>query len=452
MTFEDKTVLVAGMALSGTSSAALLRSLDARLILYDAKPREQLSEETRAVLDTLQFKDFLGVDPLPALDAADLVVVSPGLPPALPLLAEAKRRRLPVISEIELGYCAGKGDLIAVTGTNGKTTTTALTGALFTNDGRPTHVLGNIGTPLTSHALVSSDEDTLVVETAALQLDDIDTYHPAVCAVLNVTPDHLDRYGTMERYAAAKARVFENQTPEDWCVLNFDDPIVRAFAQTVPSRVLWFSLSPIDADGVFVEDGTIRCRIDREVVDIMPASEVRIPGRHNLHNAMAAAAMAAAKGVQPDVIAYTLRTFPGVEHRIETVDERNGVVYINDSKGTNPDATQKAIEAMVRPTVLILGGFDKHADFAELFDAMRDPVRHIVVLGATADKILQCAAEAGWKNIERADSFEEAVCAASTQARPGEAVLLSPACASWDMFESFEERGNRFKEIVRSLL
>lgn len=450
MTFKDKNVLIVGMALSGASSAILLDKLGAHLILHDAKPLDALPEDTKDAVSVLQYEDYLGRDPGGILDTVDLAVVSPGVPPTLSLLSQLHERKIPVLAEIELGYQTMHGDLIAVTGTNGKTTTTALTGAIFEDAGRTTHVLGNIGLPLTARSLATRDGDAVVVETAALQLDDTVEYRPRACAVLNVTPDHLDRYGTMENYAAAKARVFRNQTADDCCVLNYDDPIVRGFSSAVPSRVLWISLEGQDLDGVFAEDGYIVSRRGGRAERILPTGEVRLPGRHNLQNALAAAALALDNGVPAELIAGTLRTFAGVEHRIETVCETDDVVYINDSKGTNPDATQKAIEAMTRPTVLILGGFDKHASFQALFEAMGDPVRHIVVLGATADKIMSAAAACGWDAIERAETFEDAVRRASKRANPGDAVLLSPACASWDMFANFEERGRRFKEIVRS--
>lgn len=451
MIFTDRTVLIAGMARSGASSARLLHELGAHLLLHDAKTIEELSEETRKEIEELPYENWMGRDAAEALGRADMVIVSPGLPPTMPLLMKARERGIPVIAEIELGYQNAKADIVAITGTNGKTTTTALTGEIFAHAGWPTLVLGNIGVPLTERVLEAEPGSVIVVETAALQLDDTIDYRPKACAVLNITPDHLDRYGTMEKYTAAKAKIFRNQAAEDWCILNWDDPIVRGLASAVPSQILWFSLEPRKEDGIYLDGDEVIRMHDGRRTSLLPASEVRIPGRHNLQNAMAAAALALCQGADPEKVAETLRAFPGVEHRIETVLEKDGVVYINDSKGTNPDATRKAIDAMTRPTVLLLGGFDKHADFTELMNTMGPPVRHIVVLGETAGKIEEAAEAAGWASRERAASFDEAVLAAKRAARPGDAVLLSPACASWDMFPNFEERGKRFKEIVRTL-
>lgn len=452
MTFRDKKVLVAGMARSGASSAKLLSRLGAKLTLYDAKPRTQLPETTQAAIRDLEFEDCLGQPEADVLRGVDAVIVSPGLPPSMPLLQKARSAGIPVLAEIELGYLSASGDIAAITGTNGKTTTTALVGEIFKNAGRRTFVLGNIGTPLTERALDTSAGDMLVVETAALQLDDIASYRPSVSAILNITPDHLDRYGSMERYTSAKARIYENQTDSDWCVLNWDDAIVRSLAPSVKARILWFSLEPQTADGVYAEDGQIAALIDGRRVELMSASDVTIPGTHNLQNALAASAVALSQGVKPDVVAQTLRTFPGVEHRIETVCEKDGVLFINDSKGTNPDATLKAVAAMSRPTVLILGGFDKHADFVPFMQSISSDIKHAVVLGQTADRLMDAAAECGVETVERADTFDDAVLAAARAAQAGDAVLLSPACASWDMFDNFEERGRRFKQIVRELL
>lgn len=453
--WKESSVLVCGMALSGTAAAEALSQLGARLFLHDRRAQSNLPEATRETLGTLRYTDFLGKDPSAALGDVNAVVVSPGLPTDLPYLVEARRRGIPVIGELELGYQLAAGDFIAITGTNGKTTTTALTGEIFRAAGENTYVLGNIGDALCAHALETKRGDVIVAETAALQLDTIEYYRPFGSAVLNITPDHLDRYGTMERYKAAKKRVLENQGSGDYTLINADDPISRSLAEEARMRIglhtALVSLSPIAGEGMFVDaDGFIVWRHGRNAQQIMPAAQLRLRGAHNLQNALFAAGLALEYGLLPETVAEVLRTFPGVEHRLETVTVRDGVTYINDSKGTNPDATMKAVAAVSMPTVLILGGFDKHADFSELMSAL-GTVREIVVLGQTREKILEAARKAGFDAVHPVADLEEAVRVAAGLAVSGDAVLLSPACASWDMYANFEERGRHFKDLVAAL-
>lgn len=450
MELKNRRVLICGMARSGAACARALHTLGAELLLYDSRAFADLPEETKTVIENLPYEDYLGGDAGKAAQTADLLIVSPGLPPDLPFLLQAARHRIPVLAEMELGYRLAQADFVAVTGTNGKTTTTALTGEIFRRGWPKSYTLGNIGDPVTAHALATRPGEVIVAETAALQMDATIDFHPRASAILNITPDHLDRYGTMENYTEAKARIFKNQSGDDYCVLNRDDPLTVQLAPRVACRVLWFSLEPMTDEGVWLERGKILWRHHGSVRELMPAAGVRLPGRHNLQNAMCAAALALEYGIAPETVRRTLEEFAGVEHRIETVCEKDGVLYINDSKGTNPDATIKAVEAMTRPTVLILGGFDKHAEFGDLMQRL-GPVRSIVVLGETAPKILRAAREAGFQNIRAVRDMAQAVKEAAAAADAGDAVLLSPACASWDMYKDFEERGRHFKKLVRDL-
>ncbi|MCL2694888.1 MAG: UDP-N-acetylmuramoyl-L-alanine--D-glutamate ligase [Clostridiales bacterium] len=436
------------MARSGIASARLLAQNGWHVIINDMKAEiPGLFEALRG----LEYEVALGRDPVTLYDSVDLVVVSPIIPMTRDFLEIARQRGIEVISEIELGWRFGKGDFVCITGTNGKTTCTALTGEIFKASGRPTFVLGNIGTAISEHAMSTRKGDVIVAETAALQLNGNIHFHAKAAGVTNITPDHLDHFGTMDAYIAAKAKIFLNQVPDDVAVLNWDDPIVRGFASRTPAKVLYFSRRTEVESGMFLAGGALVCRMDGADWPLMRANEVRIPGAHNLENAMLCALLALSQKVSPDAVRFALNTFPGVEHRIEHVRTLEGVEYINDSKGTNPASTIRAIEAMDPPMVLILGGYDKKADFGELFAAMTGKVKACVVLGQTAEQILAAArACKGAPPCHRAPDFETAVRLARELAEPGDVALLSPACASWDMFEDFEQRGRVFKELVNS--
>ena len=438
--------MVVGMAKSGISAANLLLKRGASVFLYDAKPKENFGENVSALLE--HCTDLLGKDPSAYISSMDALVLSPGVPTRLPFIRKAYALCKDVISEIELGYRCSKGDFVAISGANGKTTTTALTGEIFKASGRHTQVLGNIGQPISEEADLTTDDGIVVAETAALQLETIKFFHPKAAALLNLTENHLDRFITMEAYCAAKLRMFENQQPDDIAVLNYDDLNCRRYAAYVKSRLLWFSTSNDVVEGAFMKDGHLIFRMDGRDTDIIDVEEIRIPGLHNLQNAMAATCIAMSQGVSPDVIRNVLKTFPGVEHRIEFVREVNNICFINDSKATTPEATIKAIDTMKRPTVLILGGYDKHLEFDSLFEHFGSIISDIVILGVTADKIAAAAQKAGYKRVHRAADFSDAVRTAYRLCPSGGNVLLSPACASWDMFDNFEQRGQVFKDIV----
>lgn len=451
MDFKDKNTLVIGMAKSGVSSALLLKKLGAHVAIYDAKSEGQL-KEALAPLAGLELEKFLGEEPGEAWIAGlDLAVISPGVPLDIPLVKLIHKHHVKLIAEIELGFLTSKAQFVTISGTNGKTTTTALTGEMFQNAGYHTYVLGNIGVPITSVSLETKEGDIVVAETAALQLDTIDTYHPKAALLLNITEDHLNRYKTMENYINAKARMFENQNEDDYCILNYDNQATRELAPRMKGKLLWISLTQEVENGAYVDGQNIIIKIDGKREILMDKREIRIPGEHNVENALGAILLAHVMGIANQVIVDTLKTFPGVEHRIEFVREVNGIRYINDSKGTNPDATIKAIAAMDRPTVLILGGSEKNSDFLPMFEAFTENIRGIVVLGETKDSILAAARKAGFAEYKVAKDLKEAVDMSTAMASEGYNVLLSPACASFDMFENFEHRGEVFKEIVNSL-
>jgi len=449
MDYNGKKVMIVGMAKSGFASARLLLDKGAQVVLYDAKTADKFPEGT---FDALAGRAelALGVDPKPVAKVADALILSPGVPTNLDFITQAQRDGKKVIGEIELGFLFSQAEFVAITGTNGKTTTTALTGEVFKNAGFNTFVLGNIGVPIAAEADKTKKGDIVVAETAALQLETIETFRPHACAVLNITEDHLNRYGTMENYIAAKERIFENQTEDDFCALNYDNDTTRKMAGKQRSKIIWFSRQVTLESGVFIEEGKIVSAEEDGIHEICRTDEVKIPGAHNLENALAATALARCYKIAESVIRHTLMTFPGVEHRIEFVRELDGVRYINDSKGTNPDATEKAAAAMTRPTVLIMGGFDKHNSFESLIAGFGEQIRAIVAIGDTQQKVLDDARKAGYKNIQTAGSFEEAVRKCRELAKSGWNVLLSPACASYDMFSDFEQRGRVFKSIVNS--
>ena len=355
-----------------------------------------------------------------------------------------------VTGEIELGYECSEAAFVAITGTNGKTTTTALTGEMFVDGGFQTYVLGNIGVPIAQEAQNTKPGDIVVAEVAALQLETTHTFKPKVAAFLNMTSDHLDRYGKMENYIDAKLHIFKNQDESDFAVLNDDDDIVRSFYTKTRAKVLYFSRKEA-VEGAYAKDGAVYLNLNGKPVYVCNTDEIRIRGAHNLENALAAVAASGAMGISPESMRKTLMRFPGVEHRIEFVREVSGIRFINDSKGTNPDSTVKAIEAMERPTVLLLGGYDKKLDFMPIFEAFGNKVKAVVALGEVKEQILETAKKAGFQRIVVADTFFDAVHKAYALAEPGDNVLLSPACASFDMFRDYEERGRIFKEIANNI-
>ncbi|HEU5195352.1 MAG TPA: UDP-N-acetylmuramoyl-L-alanine--D-glutamate ligase [Methylomirabilota bacterium] len=438
-----RRVTVVGLAKSGIAAARLLHAAGAQVTAADAKPLESLGREA-AALRELGVRFVTG-----AVDAGatDLVVVSPGVPLDGPQLAPARAIDVPIIGELELGWRAMEADTIAITGTNGKTTTTALTGALLADQPRPVLVGGNIGTPLAAHALTFPVDGLVVAEVSSFQLETVRTFQPRVAAVLNITPDHLDRHGDFAAYVDAKARIFLNQTAADCAVLNADDAPAAALARRTRAHVLWFSRQRALDHGVFVRDGWMAAKLNGHVEEIMPLAEIALRGQHNVENVLAAAACALWLGLAPEAIRRAVGRFRAVEHRIEFVRDVRGVQFYNDSKGTNVASTIKALESFGERVVLIAGGKGKGQDFAPLAEAARGRVGHVVTIGEDGPKIAAAVAAAGIPS-STAPTMAAAIETARAQAGAGDVVLLSPACASFDMFQNYEHRGDVFKKLV----
>jgi len=450
--YENKRVLVVGMARSGVAAAKLLCKAGAKVVVNDSKTAEQLGDALLP-LNGLDIEYALGCPAGECLTGIDAMIISPGIPDTAGFVVKAKEAGIYVTGELEMAYQLSSGEMVAITGTNGKTTTVSLLGEIFRNAGRTTHVVGNIGYPYSAAGFDSIDTDMFVCEVSSFQMETAETFHPRCGALLNITEDHLNRHGTMENYALTKMRMFQNMTAEDVAVFNADDPALKPYIPMVKAQVMLFSRKEEVENGAFVRDGVIMTRFGGAETAVCPAADVYIPGPHNLENALAAACMATACSVDASVIAHTLRTFTGVEHRIEFVRELEGVRYINDSKGTNVDSTIKAIQTMNRPTAIILGGYDKHCDFTPMVKEMLASgcIREVVLIGVTADQIERQCRENGYNAIHRAATLEDAVSQCRALSADGWNVLLSPACASFDMFPDYEARGRIFKEIVNNL-
>lgn len=451
MDVQDKKVLVFGTGKSGIAAAELLRGKGAFLLVYDGNGK-LTEEEVRGRSKAFDEAEIV-LGTLPEEKTADLAlaVLSPGVSPESPEVQMLRREHIPVMGEIELAFLCGAGRLAAITGTNGKTTTTSLAGELLAAHFQDVRVVGNIGIPYTQEASTMTEDTVTVAEISSYQLETTDQFHPEVSAILNFTPDHLDRHHTMENYIAAKERITERQIAGDTVVLNYEDPVLREFGKTLTPRVVWFSSERKLNDGLFFQNNVIYTAIQGEADPLIEVSELQILGKHNYENAMAAAAIALAMGVPREKIIKALRAFRAVEHRIEFVTEIGGVRYYNDSKGTNPDAAIKAVEAMDRPTVLIGGGYDKNATYEEWIKTFPGKVKKLLLLGQTADKIAAACESCGFSEYEKVETLGDAVRRAAESAGAGDAVLLSPACASWGMFVNFEERGKQFKELVKNL-
>ena len=450
MDFTGKRVLVVGTGVSGVAAIRLLAAKGAKPVVLEGNEKADREQICAKIPDSIRYDLIIGNLPEEVMDTLDLAVLSPGVPTDQDFVIKLQDKKVPVWGEIELAYVCGKGRLAAITGTNGKTTTTALTGAIMREYYDSVYVVGNIGLPYTEYALEMKDSSVTVAEVSSFQLETIHSFCPEVSAILNITPDHLNRHHTMQCYIDTKARIAENQTKDQICVLNYEDPELQKLADKIPADVFWFSSARPLERGIWLDGEDIIYK-DTEEIKICTIHDMQLLGVHNYENVMAAVAITMHMGVPVECIRKAVAEFKAVEHRIEFVREVGGVKYYNDSKGTNPDAAIKAVQAMVTPTVVIGGGYDKQSSYEEWIDSFGDTVKCLVLLGATADKIEAAARKAGFTNIIRVDSLKEAVTVSAQQAQSGEAVLLSPACASWDMFPSYEVRGEKFKEIVNSL-
>ena len=447
---RNKSVAVIGIGVSNRPLIRLLLERGIPVTACDKKSREALGplgDELEQHGCRLQ----LGEDYLKDL-TEDVIFRTPGLRPDVPELAAAVARGSALTSEMEVFFQVCPCEMIAVTGSDGKTTTTTLTAFLLEKEGRKVVAGGNIGLPLISQCPKMSANDIVVAEMSSFQLESVDSFCPKVAVVMNLTPDHLDRHKTMEAYAAAKGNIFKNQGPEEYLLLNKDDAIVAAMAAGAKSHVYYFSQQEILDEGIWLEDGNLVYRLDKNGAPqvLIPAAEIGIVGSHNWQNAMAASLAALLMGQQPEIIAERLRAFKGVAHRMEPVATIDGVLYVNDSKGTNPDSTEKALGSYgERPIVLIAGGRNKGSDMAVLVPLMRAHCRGVVLVGEATGDFIDAFERTGYTDYVCADSFEDAVDKAREMAQSGDVVLLSPACASWDMFDNFEQRGDLFKELVK---
>ncbi|MGI5911650.1 MAG: UDP-N-acetylmuramoyl-L-alanine--D-glutamate ligase [Syntrophomonadaceae bacterium] len=451
MDFNGKRVLVIGLARSGIAAIKALASRGALLTGTDRKTRDQLGDSLLE-LDQLQVRIFAGSYPPVSREYYDLVVTSPGVPLDIKPLKAAREANIPIMSELELAYLLKPENiqLLAISGTNGKTTTVKLLQAILTNDGYNTMAGGNIGIPLTT--LVNSlSTGVIVVETSSFQLETTDNFRPHICALLNITPDHLDRHQNFENYVKAKAKIYANQTGKDFAVLNYEDLHIRRMAEQCPSRVIYFSTERILEEGSFIRDNHIYFVYGGKVQLICAADKVSLRGKHNLENILCAVAVAAIAGVRTESIAKTLMTFAGVRHRIEEVAIIDGVLYVNDSKATNPESAIKALESFNEPVILIAGGRSKGSNFTEFASHIPRKVKGLILLGEAKAEIKKAVMDYGFKNIHEVNDLSTAVNKARELAANGDVVLLSPACASWDMFESYEHRGDLFCQLVRAI-
>ena len=451
MNLQNKQFLVVGMGKSGIAAAELLVLHQMKVVIFDENP--DLNPK-----DVWKQSDKLGMVPvvvgkLPEeiKNQIDICIMSPGVPTDLPIIQQLKQRNVLIWGEIELAYRFSMGSLIGITGTNGKTTTTSLVGEIMQSHFESVKVVGNIGIPYTQMVSEMNEDTVTVAEISSFQLETVDSFHPNVSAVLNIQPDHLNRHHTMENYIGAKERIFENQTEADCCVLNYDDLVTRKMSEKTKAKVCFFSSKQELEEGFFVREDWICRNLNETTEPYMNIHDMNLVGMCNVENVMAAMAIGTFLGVPKDKIIETVCNFKAVEHRIEFVAQKNGVVYYNDSKATNPDAAIQGIRAMNKPTILIGGGYDKGNDFDDWIEAFDSKVKLLILIGATAEKIAHTAKKHGMNQYCIAKSFEEAMELAIQNAKEGDAVLLSPACASWGMFPNYEERGKLFKSIVNQI-
>lgn len=449
--WEGQKVLIAGAGLSGIAAVWLLQKAACSIILYDGNT--ELDEETirKKLPDEFSGDILLGDLPEGIEKGLTLVVMSPGISLDLPFVKRFYEASCPVIGEIELAYSFLKGELIAITGTNGKTTTTALMGHILRRAFSSVFVAGNIGIPFTRLVQETKEDSVTVLETSSFQLESILNFHPKVSMILNITPDHLDRHHTMEAYIAAKEKIAKNQTKKDFCILNYEDKILREFGKKLVCKVLWFSSERRLEEGAFLDGDQIIYTNQGKRSVLCSTKELHIIGKHNYENTLAAVLGAFVFGLSAEKIKEALQTFLAVEHRIEYVATKKQVKYYNDSKGTNPDASIQAVRAMDTKTILIAGGYDKNADYESFIKSFHGKIKYLLLMGQTREKMAEAARKQGFYDIVLVENMEEAVLFASKHAEPFEAVLLSPCCASWGMFKNYEERGRLFKQLVENI-
>lgn len=451
MELKNKKVLVAGSGKSGIGAANLLKKVGAVVTIYDGNVKLN-KEDILVKLDNKENVDvILGELKEDVIKQFDLMILSPGIAIDAPFVNDVRDNNVPIWGEVELAYVVGKGRLAAITGTNGKTTTTALVGEILAAYYKDVNVVGNIGTPYTLTAFDSTEDTVTVAEISSFQLETIHTFKPDVSAVLNITPDHLNRHYTMECYTNVKMSIAMNQDENQPIILNYEDEILREYAPKLKNKIVWFSSKNKLEEGVYLDGENIMYAENGEKRVITTTEDTTLVGIHNVENIMAAIGISVNMGVPDAVIKEAIKKFKAVAHRIEYVDTIDDVIYYNDSKGTNTDASIKAIQAMTRPTVLIAGGYDKKVTFDEWAKELEGKVKCLVLLGETSNQIADTAKKYGFENIIFTKSLKEAIDECKKNAQQGDAVLLSPACASWDMFDSYEQRGDMFKDYVKKL-
>ncbi|MBQ6889103.1 MAG: UDP-N-acetylmuramoyl-L-alanine--D-glutamate ligase [Lachnospiraceae bacterium] len=451
MNLEKKKVLVVGSGISGIGAVKMLIKQGAYPVLFDENEKIT-KEDIEAKLEGEKITEvYVHTLPQEVKDSISLVVLSPGVPVDTALCDEFRKKGISIWGEIELGFQAEKGKVIAITGTNGKTTTTTLVGEIMKSRNEEVFVVGNIGNPYTLESDKTSETSVTVGELSSFQLETVENFRPMVSAILNVTPDHLNRHHTMENYAKAKEAIAMNQTKEDTCVLNYDNEYTRAFGERCPAKVVYFSSCHKLKDGIYLDGEEICIAENGKETRVMNIHDMNLVGICNVENVMAAIGICLNAGVPLSSILNVVRTFKAVEHRIEFVATKRGVDYYNDSKGTNPDAAIQGIKAMSKKTVLIGGGYDKQNEYDEWIESFDGKVKKLVLIGQTREKIAECAKKHGFTDYCFADTFEEAMQICTDTAKPGEAVLLSPACASWGMFPNYEVRGKIFKDYVNNI-
>ncbi|MGI6751337.1 MAG: UDP-N-acetylmuramoyl-L-alanine--D-glutamate ligase [Anaerovoracaceae bacterium] len=457
MDYNMGKALIVGLGKSGIGAMEVLFDRGWGITVYDKKMAGEMDRKLMDYLKRNGIKHFLGTNPI-GIGDFDMVVMSPGISPETDFVVEAAANGAEVVGELELAYRLSKCKYVAITGTNGKTTTTTLVGEIFAKAGEKAEVVGNVGIPVIRKAPNAGEDQWMITEVSSFQLETVSLFHPLVSAVLNITPDHMDRHGTLENYAKIKGKIYEKQKEDDYFVVNYDDPEALALKENCPATVVGFSRTKECVPGCFLKKDRIviaPCTKgtpeDGKIIDICGVGDLKIPGGHNLENAMAAAAIAYFAGINPEIIGAALQEFEGVEHRMEFVALIEGVRYINDSKGTNPDASIKALEAIDGGIVLIAGGYNKDASFKELIKTFKGKVKVLILMGETGPLIKEEALKSGFNETIMCSTMEECVYEARRIAEHGDTVLLSPACASWDMYGSYEERGEHFKSCIKKI-
>ncbi len=443
---NNKKILIVGLGKSGIAMLKVFSELGNIVDVYDGKEKEKIVDI--GLIEKFADKTFF--NHIPEEFEYDLIAVSPGVPLDIEIINKAKENNIKILGEIELAYLLSNGDFIGITGTNGKTTTTTLVYEIFKAYFENVELVGNIGIPAIEKVVQSDKSKYFVAELSSFQLETIEKFKVKIGAILNITPDHLNRHKTMENYIQTKLRIFENIDKNGFMVLNYDDEILKMYGSK-PQQTFFFSRKVVLENGCYIEDGNIFISKEQNKTSIMRISDIYIPGSHNVENVLAAASIAFLAGIPPEIIRDVVKNFRGVEHRLEIFEEKLGRIFINDSKATNPDATIKAIESMHKPTVLIAGGMDKGSDFTEMIQRFGQNIKYMVLYGETKNIIADTAVKNGFGDITIVNNLNEAVKISMDISKEGYNILLSPACASWDMYPNFEVRGRHFKEIVEKL-